>query len=1480
MELLRSRSLLKEEFVLAESRPRDPFMASSGSDQTSSSSSISTASSSPRDSGTGRSTHRRSDPSLLTVTLRDKAIKGAGFRKSDLLVVQRSEKPPGGGASGSVVGKNSSEAAPGRDRNSPANSSSSAARDEASKVGRSQSLRMTQRPTLQQQGKTPSAASTASLKRSQSSSSVASEAAGKQTDGEASDAKTSQQQGSVKGAPFSGKGRMVIVRDSFNEFDNVVMASSANFTQNPPPVPPLPCSSSGSTQTSAKQSQGPSHDKPESAYVKESMVSSERGCADSGEQGCTDRRRVDSESRMSVSDVAISGINPLDSGAVKDAAASSAPGAAADVPAAAASRQATQKEPGSKATVSKPPVPNSQSGNSSNKSAGPKTVSSQPSGQSAMQAKSSAGTSTKPSITGSASSPASSKTPTNSAARVPQAAAQTQQTSSKGKTVAVTSANRNAKKEGMSPSSSAMPSSRSASTVVNAPVSQPPVSKTTPTVSSSSTAVRSGNLSSSLRSASSGEHSPVIRKSASTESLSSQRASGSGGQGKQVSAEGGRKQNVLGGSQRGLSTSARDVTARLSGVGSGSSSSSRGSTIRSDGSSTKGPSSASSGVGKVAPSAAKDVAKVVPAASKQQPAQTTATTKPSPPPTAATSAASSKPASTASASTSGAIAKVMQTLMKGAASPRSSAIRGQQDKKPVAASSSPRPPASVTGSSAGSGVTAKSTPSMSTGVVSAKSTPGMSTGVVSTKSTPSMSTGASSVQSSVGVKPTVVLSSGSSANRPVKAGQGGVSKPAGVSKSVPASPVNTPKPTLTQGPGAAASNAHTDQKPSADTRPGQTLGIGNSAKSSALMKSPSDSVLDKKSNAGEGKDLSAGGKEPLVKITFGGMNPKPNAIISRYCDPAVLVSTPVIVNPYEHLSAYQTPRDKSPGEAVSASDFGYVVGKPERDAAVRGKPAAAGKGRQGKGAKKGRRPTSSSSRQASAGKRRSAKGGKDGKSGEGDDARPKSGKRVRSGRRRGRKSADKQADKEAEVLAKNASKSDVALISGIGWHVATACADASDVIAASEIHIDSSDSDISDAESIEDAETLMHQLDISRGTISLTSPRFREIKIQKEALDARKCIPAVTSDGFPPMNLDMTQREDLIALPVMERVLTSAGDGDYGYGDPPDDVEDINGDLHKELLLRKLTPIPEMPSFSGPSGSVAEAIARFDRSLKDNQLNDLLEGTPRNDDSPASKLPESSALAEGREKPTSVDSSPKGLVKSNSDRNASKPPRIEVSSVATSSKPGRSAPRRTQSLKEGGPSEKRDMVKKKERKFSETKKEQDEEINDAIEEILSATNTSMSSTLRSTSTLKSASNTLTEGDHQLLLKLKTQSKDSPFHATAQHQDQDDDDASTLVGENFGSSGEGLTSDTNPSLLKVMHAENFDLGAKVKAMIDAGADEDKIKAMIKADEDIQQLEAKQIVKVGGLLELACLFHSFVLFDGRVKGGSKRNIGVNR
>ena len=52
--------------------------------------------------------------------------------------------------------------------------------------------------------------------------------------------------------------------------------------------------------------------------------------------------------------------------------------------------------------------------------------------------------------------------------------------------------------------------------------------------------------------------------------------------------------------------------------------------------------------------------------------------------------------------------------------------------------------------------------------------------------------------------------------------------------------------------------------------------------------------------------------------------------------------------------------------------------------------------------------------------------------------------------------------------------------------------------------------------------------------------------------------------------------------------------------------------------------------------------------------------------------------------------------------------------------------------------------------------------------------------------------------------------------------------------------------TNPDLLKVVHAEKFDLGAKVKAMMEAGASEEKIRAMMKADTD--QLEARQIVKV--------------------------------
>ncbi|KAK7099181.1 uncharacterized protein [Littorina saxatilis] len=1428
MELLRSRSLLKEEFILADSRPRDPFMVSSGSDQTSSSSSLSTASSSPREGGVGfgKAGYRRSDPSLLTVTLRDKAMKGTGFRNSDPTSIRKLEM-----SGGRTAGEKPS------DGNKDPNCASMASGDSGGKMFRSQSLRMTQRATLQQQSKPMSdLANTANLKRSQSIGNVVSESTGQP--GLSFGGSSQQRQDSMKGLPFSGKGRMVIVRDSYSDFDNVMTASSTNFRQKPPSAP----SSSGPP----KKSQSVCHDKPESAYIKENTVISSSSHHSSEEQSIGgDRSRHNSESsRMSVSEVAISGVNQLDSSATKSSPGDSLP---------------QQNQP-SNANVSKPPVPNSQPNSNSNKSAGQKTVPSKPSGPTSTPAKGGASGGPKPS--GPTSTPAkggasggpkpsittptaSAKPPVNCVGKGSLASSTKAQQVSQNKTVANSANVNNSKKGEASPTSSAMSGNRNA--LANQPVAKPPtvnvpvsksaavskpavastpaskpapntgtnVSKPSSTVNSTTKVSTAANIaavskpvvskaspsvSSSVaasQKSSASERSPPIRKSASSESLSSQKQSGLSAQGKKASGEGGRKQNPLGASQKTLSTSARDITARLSGAGGGvaraSSSSSMGASRPSETSAT-GRSPASSAGAKFTPNSAASKA-AASLTSKQQPSQTTA--KPSPSSTTAASTASSKPV--AATTTAVNVAKVMQTLNKTTSSPRPSATKNAQETKAGAGPTSAKPIQSAPTGGNASDVQGRSSTSVTTSVPNVHKTPANS-------------------------------------------GQTNVSKPTNVSKSVPASPVDKSKTYFGE---KLATSTETDQNLGTDSKTVQSARVANSTKS--IVKSPSDSLLSKKAEGSEGQ--SSAGKEPLVKITFNGMKSKQGVVISRYCDPSLLDHTPVIVNPFENLSAYQTPRDRSPGQAMAQSDFGCVVGKAEKEAAMKGRPLAAGKNRQAKGgARKGstsKRPASGTSRQASAGKRKGAKG-KESKSTDGDDGRPKSGKQVRSGRRRGKKAADKQLDKEAEHLAQMAAKGNMALISGIGWHVATSCVDASDVKAAHELHMDtSSDSDISDVESIEDAETLMKHLDVNRGNISLTSPRFREIKNQKEKVESMKVIPAMTSDGFPPMNLDVTHRKDLPVEPKLQITEADDDDDDDDDDDPdfryvvmPEDLEGVNNDLFRELQMGILTPIPEVLSMTGP-GNVAAAINRFDRSLKDNQLNDLLEGTPRNEISSSVARSLEPSAPRNREAEKSV-SKEHSVYKENS---AGKPPRFEITTASyssSSSKQSKSGPRRTHSLKEVSASEKREKPRR-ERKFSESKRENDE-INDAIEEIFSATNTSMSSTLRSnSSTLKSPSNTLTEGDHHLLRKLQAHAKESPFHATRESQGfDDDDDASTVVGE-------GLNAQ-NPKLLKVMHAERFDLGAKVKAMIEAGADKKKIKAMMEADEGDEKMAAKQLAKV--------------------------------
>ncbi|KAL8569123.1 hypothetical protein ACOMHN_055039 [Nucella lapillus] len=1377
MELLRSRSLLKEEFILAESRPSDPFMMSSGSDPASSSSSVSTASSSPREgaaTGLGRATYRRSDPSLLTLTLREKAKKGSGFRKSDPLVVRRVEKGAEGVAG---VEKSFSEVDVSKDKPPPGRSSVSVlakpSLDAAGKVARSQSLRLSQRPMQQQNNPSSSsspAASSSNLKRSQSIGNVASEPAAKPAKDSAATL-SAQVHDSGKGAPFSGKGRLVIMRDTFSEFDNVFVESGGKCAH----PQPLHSSSPNTVQSSAKMS---SDVKPESAYIKRS---SER----SRHSSCEDP--VVETPRMSVSDVAISGVTPSDTCVAKNAPTPSS-----------VSKQS------SNTGISKPPVPNSPSVRNLGQSASQKTVVvPQPSRQASVTGKGSTNSDMKPNTSASPNSahPSNSQavkgfqTSKESGAGKKASSIQASLVSSsspssgsagvKGvpsnsskETAAPTSMN--VKKGASSPFSSAMPPTTT-TTSGNSSISKPIVSKTVPAVSSSTPAARSGAQTPAQKSASSTQ-AHTVRKSASTESLSTSRA-GSSAASRQASGEAGRKQSGVSSSQKSLSSSARNVTSRLSGASRASSTSSL-FNLKADGGS---PSKSAGGENRrtsadsVAKSAAQRVTKTAspPSNTQSQSPQISVSKSVTP---STTPSSSPKPAAAISAATPNAVAKVMQTWTRTAPS------------SPQPGTSNTKSPASV------------SSPS-------AKHVTGLPSGFVS----PS----------------------------------GALPGPAQCAK---------PSPSPPSAAAGGASAVLRNQKAFA-TKPS-----ASTSRSSAVMKSsncvPGEKVdTDSKVQSEEKADADGSaaqpgkGIEPLVKITFSGMNPKPNANISKYSDPNALVASgPVIVNPFENLSVQHTSRDKSPGDISALAEAGYVGGK--ADPTGKKKPPTSAKGKAGKVAKKGKdpkRPLSGSSRQASAGKRKASSKSKDPKTAEAEEARPKSGKRARSGKRRGRKMAERQADKEVALLREMSSKDNMALISGIGWHVATACANTSEVTAATEMHIDSSDSeDVSDVESIIDAETLMNKLDVNRPNMSLTSPRFREIKSQADQSDHVAAIPALTGDGFPPMNLDVTQK-DFLSLQAKLQQAISITSRDGGGTEPfTPDLEGLNDDLHKQLLLGKLTPIPEMPSLTGPIGNVAEAIARFDRSLKDNQLSDMLEGTPGKDMNPASPhLPHTQSGPDGSRKDKSIskESSRKNTDTPNKNIPSSKPPRVEITKPSVSSRDSKNNPRRTQSLKEGSAGTKRERPRR-ERKFSESKKDEEEEINSAIDEILSATNTSMSSTLKSTSTLKSGSNTLTEGDRHVLRKLQSHAKESPFHASKNSaEDDNDDDSSTLCGEHSGGGGgDGSTSDTNPNLLKVMQLGQFDLGAKVKAMIDAGAEESKVKAMMEADQNVNQQEAQQIVKV--------------------------------
>lgn len=390
------------------------------------------------------------------------------------------------------------------------------------------------------------------------------------------------------------------------------------------------------------------------------------------------------------------------------------------------------------------------------------------------------------------------------------------------------------------------------------------------------------------------------------------------------------------------------------------------------------------------------------------------------------------------------------------------------------------------------------------------------------------------------------------------------------------------------------------------------------------------------------------GKAPLVEIV--------TSITPRRTKPEPVVTgpmqTPVIEDPFADMypdNSVNPAENKQNGKGVSATAYGYIVSKPGVE---RSKTNISLKSRGKSGKKKDLKPSSA---QPKLGKRR---GGAKSKSKNSEDAvaRPKSGKRTKSGRRRKKIPVD-------SLLGRQATQSDIALISGIGWHVAASCIDKSDVVAVKCTDSMSSGSSESGHEDMEEEnfdplmipqESLMfdnlemmtsgnfnmdmdtprfHKEQVKlkhlRNSLNVDvyqhidsvpctpSPRFKQIKPD---FPAKMNLPRVDNDGYRPMNLDLTQTSlsnnlggnsslppdmdlqfKVEALKAAEQELD-----DILYSNPAVDGE--NEELNRQILIDKLTPIPESPSLSSrtPIHKTLNALKEFDENVKDDTLNALL----------------------------------------------------------------------------------------------------------------------------------------------------------------------------------------------------------------------------------------------------------------------------------
>ncbi|KAK3592514.1 hypothetical protein CHS0354_013848 [Potamilus streckersoni] len=385
------------------------------------------------------------------------------------------------------------------------------------------------------------------------------------------------------------------------------------------------------------------------------------------------------------------------------------------------------------------------------------------------------------------------------------------------------------------------------------------------------------------------------------------------------------------------------------------------------------------------------------------------------------------------------------------------------------------------------------------------------------------------------------------------------------------------------------------------------------------------------------------GKPPLVEIVPDGT---PRIRRPRQEEVHPTITTPVIVNPFEEFEHYRESEIHQThglkGKGIPATQFGFVVEKPITE---RSKTQPSLKQRNIKSAKKSvpgkdRKPKSAGpSRQKSAkGRRRGARSKEI--STEDAVARPKSNKKGR--RKKNLSSPD-------SFLSKQAEQSDVAIISGIGWHVATSCIDKSDAVVVRAL--DSSDS--SDEESSvlsssrRPSQNTLHLQIIKAGDSSsaVSSPRFLEVRGNT---DGQTGLPIMEDDGFQPMNLDMTKntaanfhkhmeippnqdstyRSELVAKDI-NNILAFLKEEQGQMNEEMDEenfVSPLGTDEHtaallKEILVRKLTPIPESPSATHTStqfGLIPKTIAairNFEASVKEEDLNKLLGITPRGTES-------------------------------------------------------------------------------------------------------------------------------------------------------------------------------------------------------------------------------------------------------------------------